>query len=82
MLATRGVLFLGFGYPRRAAAHLNYPHPPRISYGLPATHKYPLPASTHKYKYLPFAPIAELDAVNEFVSIAHKLYYTCNYTNI
>ena len=36
----------------------NYPHPPSISYGLPATHKYPLPESTHKYKYLPFAPIA------------------------
>ena len=36
----------------------NYPHPPRISYGLPATHNYPLPASTHKYNYLPFAPIA------------------------
>ena len=36
----------------------NYPHPPRIWYGLPATHKYPPPASTHKYKYLPFAPIA------------------------
>ena len=35
----------------------NYPHLPRISYGLPATHKYPLPANTHKYKYLPFAPI-------------------------
>ena len=35
----------------------NYPHLPRISYGLPATHKYPLPASTHKYKYLPFASI-------------------------
>ena len=36
----------------------NYPHPPRISYGLQATHKYPLPAGTHKYMYLPFALIA------------------------
>ena len=58
----RGVLFPDCGYPRRAAVHLKLPtpsrRPPCISYGLPATHKYPLPAITHKYKYPPFATFA------------------------
>ena len=63
---ARGVLFRVVATSAAPQFTSNYPHPHRISYGLPATHKYPLPTSTHKYKYLLSTPIAWLDAVNKF----------------
>ena len=45
----------------------NYAHPPCISYGLPATHKYPLPASIHN---MPTVPIG-----NQKFGIPRKYQY-------